>query len=82
MRPSNNAMRGMLTKHDVHVRMIKSLATGEKRYIPSVGEKELRLSWRTHLYAKIYGNVVATRCKRMAELINKKLQENEENENV
>lgn len=75
-------LKGMFTSHVVNVSLVKSLATGEKRYVPRVGEKELRLSWKTRLYAETYGNVVASRCKRMAELTNKQLRKKKESENV
>ncbi len=82
MPPSNNAVRGMFTKHTVSVSLVKSLATGEKRYIPKVGNKQLRISWNTHLKAKTYGDVISARCKRMAEVINRQLREQKESENV
>lgn len=82
MSPSNNAVRGMFTKHTVSVKLVKSLATGEKRYIPEIGEKQLLLSWNTRLRAETYGDTVAARCKRMARLINKQLLEKKERENV
>lgn len=82
MSPSNNAVRGMFTRHAASVKLVKSLATGEKRYIPKVGEKQLLLSWNTRLRAETYGDAVAMRCKRMARLINKQLLEKKERENV
>ncbi len=84
MPPSKNAgkLRGMFTSHVVNVSLVKSLATGEKRYVPRVGKKQLRLSWKTRLYAETYGNVVASRCKRMAALLNEQLHKKKESEDV
>lgn len=81
MPPSNYAARGLFTKHHTSVGLIKSLATGEKRYRPRVGDKQLRLSWNTRSRAKVYGDTVAYRCRRMAKLINKQLLKKKENTN-
>ncbi len=82
MRHSRQSARGMFTIHKVHVNLVKSLATGEKRYIPRVGEKQLLLSWNTRSKAEIYGDAVSARCKRMAALRNKQLRKAKELLNV
>lgn len=82
MRRSKSAARGMFTTHDVSVFRRKSLATSEKRYTPRVGDKELLLSWNTRTRAEAYGDAVASRCKRKAELINRQLRKKKESQNV
>ncbi len=71
-------LSGFFSLHKVKVELVKSPITKEKRYVPWVGEKQLLLSWKTRLYAETYGNAVASRCKRMAELFNEKLRTTEQ----
>lgn len=44
-------------------------ATGEKWYVPYVGNQALRLSWKTSTKAKIYGNAVLDRYLRKKALM-------------
>ena len=50
----------------------KNPATGEKWYVPYVGNHPLRLSWRTKTKAKIYGNAVMDRYLRKKALVRSK----------
>lgn len=75
--------RGMFTSPSTGVDLIKSLVTGEKRYIPRIGQKQLRISWNTRTKAEVYANMVLVRYeKKIAVLLaaQTELQQLQENQ--